>query len=189
MFHSSIGMFDWIWIINSVTILQGSLRLLVIWSMPCFALKTAREIIRLFYVHHESWWTSIAIFLSLIVSWTYLSTISLSASTLFHLVCNLQVIHFDDYAKLLEREPNILVFMEEHIRLRYHLSKISHRFRIYLVLIFLVVTVSQFVTLVQTTGYNEMLTFTNGGDFVVSLVLFIYYFSAVFIYIDSISVA
>ncbi|KAF7839803.1 uncharacterized protein G2W53_008285 [Senna tora] len=62
----------------------------------------------------------------------------------------------------------MLVFMEEHIRLRYHLSKISHRFRIYLLLEFLVVTASQFVTLLQITVYGGIITFTNGGDFVVS---------------------
>ena len=97
-----------------------------------------------------------------------MSAVSLSASILFHLVCNLQVIHFDDYGKLLQRESDVLVFMEEHIRLRYHLSKISHRFRIYLLLQFLVVTASQFVTLLQVTGYGGILTFINGGDFAVS---------------------
>ncbi|CAB4263952.1 unnamed protein product [Prunus armeniaca] len=55
---------------------------------------------------------------SLVLSWAYVSTITLTASILFHLVCNLQVIHFDDYARLLERESDVLIFMEEHIRLR-----------------------------------------------------------------------
>ncbi|PNY06226.1 hypothetical protein L195_g002689, partial [Trifolium pratense] len=90
------------------------------------------------------------------------------ACVMFHLVCNLQVIHFDDYGKLLERESDVLVFLEEHMRLRYHLSKISHRFRIYLLLEFLVVTVSQVVTLLQITGYRDMITMVNGGDFAVS---------------------
>lgn len=147
---------------------QGSIRLLVLWSLPCFILKTVREVIRILYVHHESRWLSAAICLALIVSWTYLSTISLSASILFHLVCNLQVMQFEDYAKLMERESDVLVLIEEHMRLRYHLSKISHRFRIYLLLEFLVVTASLFVTLFQTTGYSGIITFINGGDFAVS---------------------
>lgn len=90
---------------------------------------------------------------------------------MFHLVCNLQVIHFDDYGKLLERETDVLVFIEEHIRLRYYLSKISHRFRIFLLLEFLVVTASQFVTLFQITGYSGLVTVINGGDFAVSHML------------------
>lgn len=124
------------------------------------------------YVNHESWWQSVAILLALIIPWTYLSLISLSASVLFHMVCNLQVIHFDDYGKLLERESDVLVFMEEHIRLRYHLSKISHRFRIYLLLGFFVVTASQFVTLLRTTAYSGIITIINGGHFAVSWYLF-----------------
>lgn len=125
------------------------------------------------FVDHDSWWLSIAILLALVISWTYVSTISLSASILFHLVCHLQVIHFEDYGKLLERESDVLVFIEEHIRLRYHLSKISHRFRIFLVLQFLVVTASQFVTLFQVTGYGGIITLVNGGDFAVSSLLFL----------------
>ncbi|KAK0608601.1 hypothetical protein LWI29_033176 [Acer saccharum] len=49
--------------------------------------------------------------------------------------------------------------------LRYHLFKISHRFRIYLLLEFLVVTASQCMTIFQTTGYTGIITFINGGDF------------------------
>ncbi|OMP00213.1 hypothetical protein COLO4_12813 [Corchorus olitorius] len=143
----------------------GSMRLLIWWVLPCFLLKTAREIIRVLYVHRDSWWISVAILFALILSWTYVSTISLSASILFHLLCNLQVIHFEDYAKLLERESDVLVFIEEHIRLRHHLSKISHRFRMFLLSQFLVVTASQFITLFQTTGYRGMINFINGGDF------------------------
>ncbi|XVE85264.1 hypothetical protein DITRI_Ditri17bG0078200 [Diplodiscus trichospermus] len=151
--------------------ISDSIRLLIWWSLPCFILKTAREIIRSLYVQRDSWWISVAILVALILSWTYVSTISLSASILFHLVCNLQVIHFDDYAKLLERETDVLLFIEEHIRLRHHLSKISHRFRIFLLLQFLVVTVSQFMTLFQTTVYSGMVNFINGGDFAVSSIV------------------
>ncbi|XP_060669437.1 uncharacterized protein LOC107428365 isoform X2 [Ziziphus jujuba] len=151
--------------------ISGSLRLLVLWALPCFLLKLVREIMRMVFVDHDSWWLSIAILLALVISWTYVSTISLSASILFHLVCHLQVIHFEDYGKLLERESDVLVFIEEHIRLRYHLSKISHRFRIFLVLQFLVVTASQFVTLFQVTGYGGIITLVNGGDFAVSSIV------------------
>ncbi|EOY00846.1 Uncharacterized protein TCM_010771 isoform 2 [Theobroma cacao] len=87
-----------------------SMRLLIWWSLPCFILKTAREIIRILYVQRDS-------------------------------------------------------------RLRHHLSKISHRFRIFLLLEFLVVTASQFVTLFQTTGYSGMVNFINGGDFAVSSIV------------------
>ncbi|KAL9332774.1 hypothetical protein ACSQ67_002384 [Phaseolus vulgaris] len=148
--------------------ISGSLRLIILWVLSCFLLKTAREITRLSLVEEGSLWLSFAVLMALIVSWTCVTAISFSACVLFHLVCSLQLIHFDDYGKLLQRENDVLVFMEEHIRLRYHLSKISHRFRIFLLLQFLVVTASQFVTLLQVTGYGGALTFISGGDFAVS---------------------
>ncbi|XP_011071202.1 uncharacterized protein LOC105156687 isoform X2 [Sesamum indicum] len=151
--------------------ISGSVRLLVLWVLPCCLLKTAREIIRIMYVHHESWWQSVAILLVFVFSWTYVTAIILSACVLFHLVCNLQIIHFDDYGKLLEREPDVIILLQEHARLRNYLSKISHRFRIYLLLQFVIVTISQFMTLFQTTGYNGIITFINGGDFAVSSVV------------------
>ncbi|KAE8713498.1 hypothetical protein F3Y22_tig00110206pilonHSYRG00004 [Hibiscus syriacus] len=151
--------------------ISASMRLMVWWLIPCFILKLAREVIRSLYVHRDSWWISVAILVALIFSWTCVSTVSISTSILFHLLCNLQVIHFDDYAKLLERESDVMVFIEEHIRLCYHLSKISHRFRIFLLLQFLVVTVSQFVTLSQTMVYGGKVNFINGGDFAISSIV------------------
>jgi hypothetical protein len=34
---------------------------------------------------------------------------------LFNVVCNLQVIHFDDYGKLLEQDADPLVYLKEHL--------------------------------------------------------------------------
>ncbi|KAJ6689158.1 hypothetical protein OIU85_005553 [Salix viminalis] len=124
--------------------IKDSLRLLIFWSLPCFILKVAREVIRVSCIHHESWLMSTAVLI---------------------------VIHFEDYAKLLERDCDVLVFIEEHTRLRYHLSKISHRFRIFLILQFCVVTASQFVTLFRITGYGGIITAINGGDFAVSSIV------------------
>ncbi|KAL3835668.1 hypothetical protein ACJIZ3_010404 [Penstemon smallii] len=151
--------------------IKVSIRLLVIWVLPCFLLKLAREIIRIIYVHHESSWQSAAILLAFVFSWTYVAIIFLTGCILFHVVCNLQIIHFEDYGQLLEREADVLVLIQEHARLRYCLSKISHRFRIYLLLQFLIVTISQFMTLFQTTEYNGVITFINGGDFAASSVV------------------
>ncbi|KAJ4960930.1 hypothetical protein NE237_020840 [Protea cynaroides] len=151
--------------------IQGFFRLLVLWILPCFILKTVREVIRITYVHHASGWRSVAILLALLLSWIYLTTISFSACLLFNLVCNLQVIHFDDYAKLLERDSNVSLLIKEHILLRFYLSKISHRLRVYLILVFLVVTASQIVFLFQTTRYRGTNTFINGGDFAVSSIV------------------
>uniref|UniRef100_A0A3Q7GUY1 Uncharacterized protein n=1 Tax=Solanum lycopersicum TaxID=4081 RepID=A0A3Q7GUY1_SOLLC len=95
--------------------IHDSVRLLLLWVLPCFLLKTAREIIRIVYVQNDSWWKSAAISLAFVSSWTYITAIFLSACVLFHLVCSLQIIHFDDYVKFLEREPDCFVLIQEHI--------------------------------------------------------------------------
>ncbi|XP_051145452.1 uncharacterized protein LOC127261243 isoform X1 [Andrographis paniculata] len=151
--------------------ISESMRLVVVWVLPCCLLKTVREIIRIMYVHHESWWQSAIILCGFVFSWTYVTTIILSASAIFHAVCSLQILHFEDYGKLLETETDAIVLLQEHARLRYYLSKISHRFRIYLLLQFFIVTISQFVILFQITGYNGMITLINGGDYAVTSIV------------------
>lgn len=152
----------------NIQLLQGFFRLLAMDVLPCFLLKVVREVIRIRYIHHGSWWQSAVALFALLISWTYSNIIYLSGSVLFNLVCNFQVIHFENYGRLLERDLHVSVYIEEHIRLTHHLSKISHRFRIYLLLEFLVVTASQFVYLLQTTGNRGIINFVNGGDFAVS---------------------
>lgn len=151
--------------------IKGSYRLLLRSLLPCCILKAVHEIMRMIYVQNQSWWLAIFNAVVLVASWTYLSVITLAACILFHLACNLQVIHFNDYAKLLDKESSIMALMDEHMRLREYLSKISHRFRIYLILVFLFVTASLCMTLVQITGVNGRVTFLNGGNFAVTSIV------------------
>ncbi|KAI3694158.1 hypothetical protein L1987_77119 [Smallanthus sonchifolius] len=148
--------------------ISESIRLFVLWVLPCLFLKIARELTRVMYMHQESWWKSFGVLVALTFSWAYVNFIYLSSCLVFHLVCYLQIIHFDDYGRLLETETDVLVLIEEHARLRHDLSKISHRFRIYLLLVFAVVTSSQFAMLFQITEFGNKVTFINGGDFAVS---------------------
>ena len=141
----------------------------MVWVVPCFLLKAAREVHRITYVDKDSWWQTAAIIFGLLFSWTYVNIIFFSGSALFNLVCNLQIIHIENYGKLLERDLDVSDYIEEHIRLTYNLSKISHRFRVFLLLEFLVVTATQFVALFQTTGNGGIINFINGGDFAVSI--------------------
>uniref|UniRef100_A0A5B6YW62 Uncharacterized protein n=1 Tax=Davidia involucrata TaxID=16924 RepID=A0A5B6YW62_DAVIN len=151
--------------------ISGFFRVLAMWVLPCFLLKTAREVIRTVHVHPDLWWQSVGILLASLVSWTYLTIIYLSGTALFNLVCNMQVIHFENYGKLLESDLDVSVYIEEHICLVHCLSKISHRFRIFLLLEFLVVTASQFTALLQTTANQGIINVINGGDFIVSSIV------------------
>ncbi|XP_062116013.1 uncharacterized protein LOC133830113 [Humulus lupulus] len=147
--------------------IKGFFRLLVVWVLPCFLLKASREVSRIRYIDKDSWWQSAAIIVGLLFSWTYLNIIFLSGSALFNLVCNLQIIHLENYGKLLERDLDVSEYITEHIRLNHNLSKISHRFRIFLLLEFLAVTASEIMALLQTTGNRGIINFINGGDFAV----------------------
>ncbi|XP_011044193.1 PREDICTED: uncharacterized protein LOC105139455 isoform X1 [Populus euphratica] len=151
--------------------INGFFRLLAVWVIPFLLLKIVREAVRIIYVPHHSWGQPVAILIALIVSWTYSITIYLSGCALFNLVCNFQVIHFENYGKLLERDMDVSQYIEEHIRLTHYLSKISHRFRIFFILELLVVTASQVVALFQTTWNSEIINFINGGDFVISSIV------------------
>jgi hypothetical protein len=151
---------------------QDFFRTLTWWILPCFVVKVTREFFRFSHIIQESVWGACVVFFASIMSWMYLTTILLSSCMLFNLVCNLQVIHFDDYGKLLEQDADPLVYLKEHLQLRHNLSKISHRFRMFLLLLFLSVTASQFAILFKTTAYNGPINFTNGGDIAVSITCF-----------------
>ncbi|KAL7139593.1 hypothetical protein ABFS83_09G062900 [Erythranthe nasuta] len=142
--------------------------LLASWFGICFLLKAAREAARLIYLHHDgSWWLSVGLLFICLFSWSYTTLVFLSGCALFHLVGNLQIIQFENYGKVLEIDSDVSVYIEEHMALAYALSKISHRFRIFLLLEFLVITASQFVTLLQTTENQGVINLINGGDFAV----------------------
>ncbi|KAL3818580.1 hypothetical protein ACJIZ3_004485 [Penstemon smallii] len=133
----------------------------------CFLLKAAREVTRIIYLHHDPWWLSVILFFASILSWSYTTLVFLAGCALFNLVGNLQVIHFENYGKILETDMDVQVYIEEHMNLTHDLSKISHRFRIFLLLEFLIVTASQFMTLLQTTENQSIINLINGGDFAV----------------------
>lgn len=131
-------------------------------------LKTAREVARLIYLHNGSWWLSIILFFVCLISWSYSTLVFLSGCALFHLVGNLQIIHFENYGKILEKDLDVSLYIEEHMNLTYDLSKISHRFRVFLLLEFFIITASQFLTLLRATENQGIINLINGGDFGVS---------------------
>ncbi|KAL8140853.1 hypothetical protein V2J09_006874 [Rumex salicifolius] len=151
--------------------INGFFRLLVIWLLPCFMLKVVKEIVRVIYVPSGYQWEAAITLFPLLISWTYTATIYFVGNVLFNLVCNLQVLHFENYGQLLERDLDVSVYIEEHMRLTFYLSKISHRFRIFLILEFLVVTASECMALLETTANHDSINFINGAEFAISSIV------------------
>ncbi|GFP87988.1 hypothetical protein PHJA_000942500 [Phtheirospermum japonicum] len=141
--------------------------LLISWFGICFVLKASREVARFMYLHHGPWWLPFILFFARLFSWSYSTLVFLSGCALFHLVGNLQIIHFENYGEFLERDLDVSVYIEEHMNLAYETSKISHRFRIFLLLEFLIITASQIMALLQATENQGIINFINGGDFAV----------------------
>ncbi|PWA63010.1 hypothetical protein CTI12_AA357630 [Artemisia annua] len=151
--------------------INGFFRGQAVWLLVCLLLKTAREVTRVVYLHHDSWWLSAVYLTASLVTWAYSAIIFLSSAGLFNLVGNIQVIRIENYGKILEKDLDVSVYIEEHMRLAHYLSKISHRFRVFLLLEFLVVTGSQFAALLQTTENQGIINFINTGDFAVLSIL------------------
>ncbi|GAB2269709.1 hypothetical protein Dimus_004631 [Dionaea muscipula] len=166
-FHGSVIQFHH----EYVKTINNFFRLLAIWVLPCFILKVAQEVVRAIYVHNGPSSESVITYLAILISWAYLTIIFLSGSLLFNLVCNLQVIHFENYGKLLESDLDVSLYIDEHMRLTHYLSKISHRFRIFLILEFLIVTACQIAALLETTGNHTIINFINGADFAVASIV------------------
>lgn len=132
-----------------------------------FLMKIAREVTRAVHIHDGSIWWSIGIVVASLVSWAYSTIIFIVGTALFHLVGNLQVIHLEHFGELLEMDMDVSVYINEHMRLTCYVCKISHRFRMFLLLEYLIVTVSQCIVLLQTTKNQKVVNFVNAGDFVV----------------------
>lgn len=151
--------------------LQESFKLVKWIIFPCLVMKITREVWRTVYVNQGPWWENTLILTAIIISWLYVTGIFLFGCVLFNLVCSMQIVHVEDYVRLLEGTSDVSLFLKEHMQLRYQLYKISHRFRIFLLLAFLVVTGSQFMTLFETTYYSGTINFINAGDFLVSSIV------------------
>ncbi|CAN4085327.1 unnamed protein product [Withania somnifera] len=139
----------------------------VSWMTIFFLMKIAREVTRAVYLYDGSIWWSIVIVGASLVSWAYSTIIFLVGTALFHLVGNLQVIHFEHFGELLEMDMDISVYINEHMRLTHYMCKISHRFRMFLLLEYLIVTANQCIVLLQTTANQGTVNFVNAGDFAV----------------------
>lgn len=84
-------------------------------------------------------------------SWLYRTTVFFLVCVLFRLICSLQILRLQDFAIVFQVESDVGSMLSEHLRIRRHLTIISHRFRGFILWSLILVTGSQFALLLITT--------------------------------------
>lgn len=152
--------------------LQRSMKLLCIFVLPCFALETAYRI--WWYAtgstqipYYENMYASDTIMCILqLCSWMYRISIYILVCILYQLICYLQVLRLEDFAQVFQKETDVGSILKEHLRIRRNLRIISHRFRRFILLSLILVTASQFISLLVTTRSSANNNIFEAGELV-----------------------
>lgn len=112
-------------------------------------------------------------FVAALASWVYRTGVFLLVCVLFRVTCELQILRIEGFRKMLEgsrsgSEPDPSVIFEEHMRIKKQLLATSHRYRIFIIGCFVIITVSQFGALLLVLASKSEKNFINSGDLVVS---------------------
>ncbi|XP_071724964.1 uncharacterized protein [Rutidosis leptorrhynchoides] len=152
--------------------LQKSIKLLSIFVLPCFALESAYRI----------WWYAtgahqIPYLLNMYVSdimactlqlcsWIYRTSLYILVCVLYKFTCHLQLLKLEEFAQVFQMETDVSSILLEHLRIRKSLRVISHRFRTFILLSLVLVTASQFYSLLLTTGTTTTIHIYEAGELV-----------------------
>lgn len=154
-------------------LMQRSLKILSIFVVPCFIAECAYKI----------WWyasgASQIPFLGNIIlsdtvacimelcSWLYRTTVIFLVCVLFHLLCHLQILRLQDFAQVFQVDSDVESVLSEHLRIRRHLRIISHRYRAFVLCALILVTGSQFASLLITTKSGATVDIYRAGELAV----------------------
>ncbi|XP_076893731.1 uncharacterized protein LOC143545801 [Bidens hawaiensis] len=150
--------------------LHRSMKLLCSFIIPCFVADCAYKI----------WWFSSVgnqipyisnIYIShtlacvlLLSSWLYRTSLFFLVCVLFKLTCGLQILRFQDFAKVFERQADVGSILKEHLAIRRTLRVISRRFRVFILSTLVLVTASQFASLLVTTKSGSLVNVSTAGE-------------------------
>ncbi|KAG5516356.1 hypothetical protein RHGRI_037166 [Rhododendron griersonianum] len=150
--------------------LRLSLKLLSAFVLPCFLADSVYKI----------WWfvsgeTDTPYFVNLyasdvvsctlqLFSWLYRTSIFILVCILFRLICYLQILRLEDFSQVFEKESDVGSILIEHLTIRRNLRIISHRFRVFVLLALVLVTISQLASLVVTTKSGNVVNIYTAGE-------------------------
>ncbi|XP_050219825.1 uncharacterized protein LOC126670198 [Mercurialis annua] len=150
--------------------LNRSLKLVSTFVLPCFVAESAYKI----------WWyasgASQIPFLGNVIlsdtvacimelcSWLYRTTIIFLVCVLFHLICHLQILRLHDFAQVFQGDSDVQSVLSEHLRIKRHLRIISHRYRVFVSWAVVLITGSQFSSLLSTTKPGAVVDIFKTGE-------------------------
>lgn len=160
--------------------MQGTMKLIMRWGLPCFIAECAYKI--WWYVsgasqipHYGSIYVSSIILCTLdLCSWLYRTSIFFLVCVLFRLICYLQILRLDEFARVFQRETEVGSILLEYLRMRRNLRIISHRFRGFILASLLLVTASQLIFLLMVTKPYADVDILKAGELAVKLLSSIY---------------
>ncbi|KAL6546783.1 hypothetical protein OROMI_022504 [Orobanche minor] len=150
--------------------IHKSMKLLSAFVLPCFLADSAYKI----------WWfasggeqipylfniylSRVIVCILLMCSWLYRVSVCFLVCVLFRLTCYLQILRLEDFAQVFEKKSNVASILIEHLRIRRNLRVISHRFRLFILSALVLVTISQFVSLLVTTEPSSTISLSTAGE-------------------------
>lgn len=148
-----------------------------LWSsfiIPCFAMEATYKL--WWYIsggstipHYGNIYISDTIACTLeLCSWLYRTSMFFLVCILYRLICYLQILRMEDFAKVFQKETDVGSILQEHLSFRRCLRIISHRFRVFILLTLLLVTASQFISLLMVTRTGADTNIFKAGDLSVS---------------------
>lgn len=150
--------------------LNRSLKIVFIFVVPCFTVECAYKIwwyasggTRIPFLGNVVVSDAVACILEL-CSWLYRIIVFFLVCVLFRLICYLQILRLQDFALVFQIDSDVESVLREHLRIRRHLRIISHRYRSFILLSLVIVTVSQFASLLMTTRPRADLSLYKSGE-------------------------
>lgn len=154
--------------------MQRSIKLLCTFIIPCFLADSAYKIWwfisgrnQIPYIYNIYLSHTIACIL-LLCSWLYRTSLFFLVCVLFKLTCSLQILRLEDFAKVFEKQADVGSILLEHLAIRRTLKIISHRFRAFILSTLILVTVSQFASLLVTLETGSLVNLSTAGELAVN---------------------
>ncbi|KAL3636981.1 hypothetical protein CASFOL_019280 [Castilleja foliolosa] len=152
---------------------SGSLKILFIFVLPCFAAEAAYKIwwytsggTRIPFLGNVIVSNTVACVLEL-CSWFYRTMVFFLVCVLFRLICYLQILRMQDFALVFQVNSDVQPVLREHLRIRRHLRIISHRYRVFILWALIFITASQFASLLMTLRPNADVDIYHSGELAV----------------------